>query len=225
MTWRRTLVAILLAACGESGTPSTPAPGPMPPPPPPPGPATISISAGDQQTAASQEPVAVAPAVEVRDAQGRPLPGVVVRFSVTGGGGLLEGDTPTSDAAGVARVARWRLGLTGEQTLAAQVGALTPALFRARVLAGSETVESTIGIGGGKLDITLPDHPYRGLKLEVPSGAYASAGTWRLRIAPAAALPLLPFASSSIEIDADVVLTSTSGWAHGFHTSGRKLAR
>ena len=38
-----------------------------------------------------------------------------------------------------------------------------------------------------------------------------------------AALPLLPFASSSIEIDADVVLTSTSGWAHGFHTSGRKL--
>ncbi|KQU45073.1 glycosyl transferase family 1 [Rhodococcus sp. Leaf278] len=38
-----------------------------------------------------------------------------------------------------------------------------------------------------------------------------------------AALPLLPFASSSVEIDADVVLTSTSGWAHGFHTSGRKL--
>ena len=38
-----------------------------------------------------------------------------------------------------------------------------------------------------------------------------------------AALPLLPFASSSIEIDADVVLTSTSGWAHGFHTNGRKL--
>jgi glycosyltransferase involved in cell wall biosynthesis len=38
-----------------------------------------------------------------------------------------------------------------------------------------------------------------------------------------AALPLLPFASQSIEIDADVVLTSTSGWAHGFRTSGRKL--
>ncbi|SNT01367.1 glycosyltransferase [Rhodococcoides kyotonense] len=37
------------------------------------------------------------------------------------------------------------------------------------------------------------------------------------------ALPLLPFASSSIAIDADVVLTSTSGWSHGFRTSGRKL--
>ncbi|MET0316252.1 MAG: glycosyltransferase, partial [Rhodococcus fascians] len=38
-----------------------------------------------------------------------------------------------------------------------------------------------------------------------------------------AALPLLPFASESITIDADVVLTSTSGWAHGFRTPGRKL--
>nr|WP_296769761.1 glycosyltransferase [Rhodococcus sp. (in: high G+C Gram-positive bacteria)] len=38
-----------------------------------------------------------------------------------------------------------------------------------------------------------------------------------------AALPLLPFASRSISIDADVVLTSTSGWAHGFRTSGSKL--
>ncbi|MDJ0395620.1 glycosyltransferase [Rhodococcus sp. G-MC3] len=38
-----------------------------------------------------------------------------------------------------------------------------------------------------------------------------------------AALPLLPFASRSITIDADVVLTSSSGWAHGFRTSGSKL--
>jgi glycosyltransferase involved in cell wall biosynthesis len=37
------------------------------------------------------------------------------------------------------------------------------------------------------------------------------------------ALPVLPFAAESIFIDADVVLTSTSGWAHGFRTRGRKL--
>lgn len=37
------------------------------------------------------------------------------------------------------------------------------------------------------------------------------------------ALLALPFAASSIRIDADVVLTSSSGWAHGFRTSGRKL--
>lgn len=38
-----------------------------------------------------------------------------------------------------------------------------------------------------------------------------------------AALPLLPFAASSMEIDADVVLVSSSGWAHGMSTRGRKL--
>lgn len=38
-----------------------------------------------------------------------------------------------------------------------------------------------------------------------------------------AALPLLPLASRSIRIDADVVIASSSGWAHGFRTSGRKL--
>jgi glycosyltransferase involved in cell wall biosynthesis len=38
-----------------------------------------------------------------------------------------------------------------------------------------------------------------------------------------AALPILPFAANSIHVDADVVLTSSSGWAHGFKTDGRKL--
>jgi glycosyltransferase involved in cell wall biosynthesis len=37
------------------------------------------------------------------------------------------------------------------------------------------------------------------------------------------ALPILPIAASSTYIDADVVVTSSSGWAHGFHTTGRKL--
>jgi hypothetical protein len=45
-----------------------------------------------------------------------------------------------------------------------------------------------------------------------------------LRTHHRAALPLLPFAARSIDIDADVVLASTSGWAHGFRTSGRKIA-
>lgn len=38
-----------------------------------------------------------------------------------------------------------------------------------------------------------------------------------------AALPFLPFASSRLRIDADLVIASSSGWAHGFPTSGRKL--
>jgi glycosyltransferase involved in cell wall biosynthesis len=38
-----------------------------------------------------------------------------------------------------------------------------------------------------------------------------------------AGLPLFPLIARSVFIDADIVLTSTSGWAHGFRTNGRKL--
>lgn len=52
--------------------------------------------------------------------------------------------------------------------------------------------------------------------------------SWLDRVGPLrrnhrAALPLLPLASSSIDIDADLVVASTSGWAHGFRTRGRVL--
>ncbi|MEW1954955.1 glycosyltransferase [Terrabacter sp. NPDC080008] len=38
-----------------------------------------------------------------------------------------------------------------------------------------------------------------------------------------AALPLLPYAVSRLLVDADVVIASSSGWAHGVPTNGRKL--
>jgi glycosyltransferase involved in cell wall biosynthesis len=38
-----------------------------------------------------------------------------------------------------------------------------------------------------------------------------------------AALPILPLAANSMHVDADVVVTSSSGWAHGFKTDGHKL--
>ena len=37
------------------------------------------------------------------------------------------------------------------------------------------------------------------------------------------ALPVLAFASNSIRIDADVVIASSSGWSHGFRTTGAKV--
>ncbi len=38
------------------------------------------------------------------------------------------------------------------------------------------------------------------------------------------ALPFLALASSGVRVDADVVLASTTGWAHGFTTNGRMIA-
>ena len=37
------------------------------------------------------------------------------------------------------------------------------------------------------------------------------------------ALPLLPLAASTTKIDADLVLVSSSGWAHGFRSTGHKV--
>lgn len=38
-----------------------------------------------------------------------------------------------------------------------------------------------------------------------------------------AGLPIWPLVAQSMFVDADIVLTSSSGWAHGFRTRGRKL--
>ncbi|MBA5845641.1 glycosyltransferase family 4 protein [Gordonia amicalis] len=44
-----------------------------------------------------------------------------------------------------------------------------------------------------------------------------------LRTDHRSALPVLPFAASRMRIDADVVVVSSSGWAHGFDTTGYRL--
>lgn len=44
-----------------------------------------------------------------------------------------------------------------------------------------------------------------------------------LRADPRRALPLLPFAAEGLHIDADLVVASSTGWAHGFTTNGRML--
>src|SRR5687767_3830186 len=51
--------------------------------------------------------------------------------------------------------------------------------------------------------------------------------SWMNRVGPLrrnhrAALPLLPLAASSITVPADVVIASSSGWAHGFRADGHK---
>ena len=90
-------------------------------------PSQVGVDAGGGQIQFVNYEVPVAPAVLVRDAQGRPVAGVLVRFDVSAGGGFLRGgltatrDTATTNAGGVATLrAPWKLGGTaGEQTLTA----------------------------------------------------------------------------------------------------------
>lgn len=88
--------------------------------------ATMSAVAGDAQTANIGDAVAVAPAVQLKDAYGNAVAGATVTFSVVAGGGSVSGATATSGADGIARAGGWVLGIAaGAHSVRASVGTLT----------------------------------------------------------------------------------------------------
>jgi hypothetical protein len=104
------VTAVLVAGC-SGGNPVTP-PGP---------PAALAVAEGGDQTAAVGMPVPIAPTVRVRDASGRGVAGISVRFDVVGGNGSVTGDSVVTNADGEATVGEWRLGpIPGTNTLRAQ---------------------------------------------------------------------------------------------------------
>jgi hypothetical protein len=79
--------------------------------------------------------VPVRPSVRVTDAQGRPVPGVVVTFS-TGGASSITGESQTTNSDGIATVGKWTLPNTfGPQALTASAPSLTSVEFRINSIA------------------------------------------------------------------------------------------
>jgi hypothetical protein len=95
----------------------------------------ILIAAGDGQHAAVGSPVAVTPAVQVRDANGNGVAGVAVTFTVTAGGGTMDGITSvtTLTTQGGNASVGWSLGAEGPNTLRATALGLngSPVIFGA----------------------------------------------------------------------------------------------
>lgn len=133
-------------------------------------PAFITLFDGDEQTATAGTAVAIAPAVKVWDDTETPIAGVVVTFSVTGGGGILIGGTAISDANGVARVGSWILGPTpGVNTLLATVGEVEPVEFTATGTAVSESI--TLALTGGRTFVGVTFSTQVQVTLNVPAPA------------------------------------------------------
>lgn len=76
-------------------------------------PSATATVGGNNQSAAAGASVAVAPSVKISDADGNPVPGSAVTFSVTAGGGSLTGANQTTNTVGIATVESWTLGTTG----------------------------------------------------------------------------------------------------------------
>jgi adhesin/invasin len=88
--------------------------------------------AGDSQSAIANTAVPIAPAVKVIDAFANPVPGTVVQFAITAGGGSLGQTADTTDAAGAASPGSWTLGATaGTNHFTATVSGLAAVQFTA----------------------------------------------------------------------------------------------
>src|SRR5690606_17627178 len=123
------------------------------------------------------------------NASGTPLSGITVEFTVAAGGGQVTGGTPLTDASGVARVGSWVLGTSGQQRLTARVGTLSVVTFEAEI---TPEAAETFTAGGGTLTIDELGHPYDGLSLTVPAGAFPEGSDWSIRVdetAPPVSLP------------------------------------
>lgn len=203
-TTQTAILVLLGTACGGGSSNPTP-----PPPPPPATPASLAISAGDQQHASPGQAVGIAPAVVVRDAAQQPVAGVTVQFAVTAGGGSLQGASPVTDAAGVARLGRWTLGSSGQQGLTATAGSLPAVTFRATITGDTDDgrLETSIGTGGGTFEITTADHPYRGLRLSVPAGTFGGTLQMSFEVVRQPILPALP---AGFRVSGPVLAVSSS---------------
>jgi hypothetical protein len=94
--------------------------------------ASMVKSAGDAQSDTVGTAVSTAPAVTITDSYGNVVPGVMVHFTVTSGGGAVVPDSVATNASGVAAVTSWTLGNTaGANTLDAAHTGLTTVTFTA----------------------------------------------------------------------------------------------
>lgn len=113
-------LAAFAAACDDDPTGAGP-------------PAQVTVSGGGGQTGPAGSTLAQPVAVTVTDADGEPVPGVEVRFTVISGGGSADPAVDSTDAQGAAST-QWRIG-----TVAADSQALRVDVMRR----GSQTVAAT----------------------------------------------------------------------------------
>jgi adhesin/invasin len=111
----------------------------------------LLLVSSDTQTAIAGQQVNLPPAVEVADTFFNPVPGVFVKFALTGSllGGSVTPDSAATDSAGVARVSIWTLDpIAGLNTLDASVPGLlgSPITFSAN---GVTTTATTIALDNG----------------------------------------------------------------------------
>jgi alpha-tubulin suppressor-like RCC1 family protein len=110
-------------------------------------PSSLTKTGGDGQSGIVGTRLPQMLAVRVNGSDGQPVPGAVVAFTVTTGGGSVDSATATTDAQGIARTGAV-LGLTlGQQTFTASVSGIPATVFTATAT-GVAPVVVTLAAGG-----------------------------------------------------------------------------
>lgn len=116
--------------------------------------AVVTTFSGDNQDGNTNYPLKDPLVVVVSDADGNPVSGAAVTFTVTSGDGSVGTPSATTDQNGAATTA-WTLGpLSGTQTVEAGVSGLTPVIFTAQAFAPRVTVvsgDNQTGVAGTQL--------------------------------------------------------------------------
>ena len=119
--------------------------------------AALAIRSGQGQSATVASAVSTAPAVNVHDAYGNAVAGMVVTFVVASGGGSATGSVDTTGSDGIAAVGSWTLGTTaGTNSLTATVSGLTPISFSATGTAGPAFALATFAGNNQSQQVAAP---------------------------------------------------------------------
>ncbi len=164
--------ALLACGGGGEGDPVTP-----PPPPPPVQATTLVVAGGNDQQATAGLAVTTAPGVRAVSATNTGVAGVVVTFTIESGGGSLQFSQATTGQDGVASAGQWTLGaVPGENTIRASANGLAPVTIRAIGMAAPLVgADTTIAVGGGSVEINQPGKPGDGMRVTIPSSAFAAS--------------------------------------------------
>jgi len=131
MATRRVITLVAGVSAWACGGDSTQPPGP---------PSDLMVSGGDQQSWYFNNPLPTPLSVTAVDVSGRVVPGVVVTWSVTSGGGAVSPLQSTTDASGVATTSD-SVGSSTRQTISATfTGLAGPVSFSEFVTSAPTTV-------------------------------------------------------------------------------------
>ena len=101
---------------------------------------SLNLSAGNGQSATVNTAVAIPPCIIVQDANGTPVTGIPVTFTVVAGGGTVTPSVVTTGTDGKATVSGWTLGTAaGSNTLTASAADAVTITITATGMAGPAT--------------------------------------------------------------------------------------